>query len=456
VRAVVLSVTASLLSAGCWSRPDVIFLTVDTLRADHVRALNPDSPVSTPNIDALAADGVLFTQAYSPISVTGPAFCTLHTGLEPGEHGVVMNRFRGGGNLNPTVETLAERLTERRYNTGAFVSGFTLRRALGLDQGFEAYSAPGKRRRSGERTAERAKGWLTEQWGPIFLWYHSYDVHGPLKRWTDVPAGPDLARGGAELVHIPEYQLQGRITDPTFYAERYAAAVGFTDGLVGALVAALKAEDRYDDALIVFTSDHGESFTERDVWFDHGTAASVEQLHVPLIIKYPEDLSPADPPGSVVERPAALRDVAPTVLDVLELPPLTASNGRSLWMRGSPPALTQERILMGESSHCKALRVLDCAPRGPLGKAFSARTAAWTVIHEATGNGVRRTVYDRAADPAEKTPAEQPVPAELALALTALSRERAAMDYSGYKAEPKQTPASVEEEEALRALGYIE
>src|SRR5687768_6378357 len=101
------SAALALLLLGC-SRPDVIFLTVDTLRVDHVGVFNPESPAKTPRMDALAADGVVYTRAYSPISVTGPAFCTLHSGLLPGSHGVTMNLFRGGAALPEKVETVAE------------------------------------------------------------------------------------------------------------------------------------------------------------------------------------------------------------------------------------------------------------------------------------------------------------------------------------------------------------
>ena len=81
---------------ACRQYPDVIFLTVDTLRVDHVEAFSLGSPSKTPNMNALAQDSIVFTQAYSPISVTGPAFSTLHTGMEPSEHGVIINMFRGG------------------------------------------------------------------------------------------------------------------------------------------------------------------------------------------------------------------------------------------------------------------------------------------------------------------------------------------------------------------------
>ena len=123
-----------LLALGCRSTPpsDVIFITIDTLRVDHVGAYSEASPAATPHMDRLAEMGTVYTQAYSPISVTGPAFVTLHTGQDPDHHGVRMNSFRGGNQLSYEAETLADRLNAEGYRNGAFVSGFTLRKGLGL------------------------------------------------------------------------------------------------------------------------------------------------------------------------------------------------------------------------------------------------------------------------------------------------------------------------------------
>ena len=140
---------------ACGQRPvDVVLITVDTLRYDHVSGLNPDSPAHTPNLDLLIEQGVTYTQAYSPISVTGPAFCTVMTGQRPGTHGVVMNVFRGGNVLSSKTPTLAKALKKEGYGNGAFVSGFTLRRNLGLARGFDQYSTPYRSRREGGETAE--------------------------------------------------------------------------------------------------------------------------------------------------------------------------------------------------------------------------------------------------------------------------------------------------------------
>ncbi len=441
--------------------PDVVLITIDTLRADHVGAFNPASPSATPNIDALAADGVVYSQAWSPISVTGPAFTTLLTGQDPGTHGVVMNLFRGGASLPQRATTLAERFHDRRYATAAFLSGFTLRRALGLSQGFDTYTAPTaqQRRRPGAVTLRRSLRWLrsVEPWRRVLLWFHSYDVHGPLTAVdAAVPAGPQWARDVDQLEHLPVYQRTDGISDPDFYAQRYAAAVSQADAELGALVAVLKQEGRYDHAVVVFTADHGETLSEREPWMDHGTHASAEQLHVPLIIKYPRGVRA----GERVDQLVGLADIAPTVLQIAGLDPLPAADGQ-------PLDAAAHVELFGESSHCKTEPTLHCAPQGIAGKELSVRTADRTVVRESTDEGPRFTVYDRTTDPAELQPTADTPTVDERARLDAMAADRArrplvapvvgaavgaAVGAEGSAA----ADGAAAEEEALRALGYVE
>lgn len=439
------------LVAGCgWLRgPDVILLTVDTLRLDHVSAFAPDSPVQTPAMDALAADGVVYTQAWSPISVTGPAFATLMTGQEPATHGVLMNVFNGGPMVGEPVETLAERLRDEGWQTGAFISGFTLRTTLGLNQGFQRYDTPppGQKRRSSDLTARVALGWLGQRKASqrAFVWWHSYDPHGPLdSQEGTAPRKGDWQRDLTQLERLPEYQRLYSISDPDFYARRYAAAVSFSDAQVGRILDALKEAGRYDGALIVLTADHGESFTERELWFDHGTHASPEQLHVPLIIKYPG----GEGAGSRVDTLVGLGDVAPTILDALDLPPLPQAEGRPIHQGG------RTRVL-GESSHCKSEPVLTCAPKGPEGKELAVRDGTQALVRRSTAQGAAWDRYDRSSDPGERSPlaagASDPAwQAELdqAHALRVTMAAASAPDPGA--------PTDPEELQALQALGYVD
>lgn len=448
---------------GCGERPvDVVFITVDTLRYDHVSALDPDSPAQTPHIDRLAREGVVFTQAYSPISVTGPAFCTLMTGQDPGTHGVVMNVFRGGNKLVDGTPTLARKLRRQGYATGGFVSGFTLRRSLGIHQGFQRYSTPSKGRRDGGETAEMMWSWLGTQPGPVFAWYHSYDPHGPLKPYHDPPITRDLKRGGPDLQRIPEYQRIGAISDAGFFAARYATAVEYADAQVGRVYDILHNTGRWDDALIILTADHGESFDERELWFDHGTTAYEEQLHVPLIIRYPR----GEGGGRTEDALVKLADVYPTVLDFLGLDVPENLDGMSLLEEGVPG----HDSVTGESSHCKGEAVLTCAPKGPGGKMYAVRDAERTTVRRTRTEGLDVERFDRTTDRAELRPLVGPQPelastvpwtdadAQALGVLDEMAQLRDGMNLAGPDSAPHgdETEAEKQEREALQALGYVD
>jgi len=439
--------------AACRTEPDVVLITIDTLRVDHVRAFAADSPVATPNIDRLATDGIAYTQAWSPISVTGPAFVTVHTGQRPGTHGVVMNLFRGGPSLHPLTPRLAKRLAHRGHETGAFVSGFTLRKELGLKPGFRTYEGVplGTRRVPGAENTDRLLAWA-RQWKDrdnLFFWYHSYDPHGPLGVWSELPGPGEWRDDPAERVRYPEYQQVDHVTDPEWFRQQYALAVAETDRQVGRILAFLDETDRYDDALIVFTSDHGESFDEREQWFSHGNLASAEQLHVPLIVKLPDN----DRAGERVDVLVGLEDIAPTVLEVMDLEPFRKADGRSLLDHPGYP------VVVGESSHCKDVPVLDCAPRGVKGKEYAARSRTSTLIERPVeGGAITRQVYDRSSDPDERNPLEREPEAALPPAIVPVRQARLSLsiDVPSTDDDASASEADQAEREALKALGYIE
>jgi arylsulfatase A-like enzyme len=434
------------LGCSLWSPdpPDVFIVSVDTLRVDHVGAFNPRSPANTPNIDALAADGVAFTDAHSPVTVTGPAFCSVMTGLPPDAHGVLTNLFRGGTPLSPEHETLAERFASAGYATGAFVSAFTLRKALGLNRGFDVYNGGENKNRNGDATAAAMIPWVSVREGPVFGWFHSFDPHGPLGRMLkDGELDAPLETDPLHLERIPTYQRIRDVTDHELYERLYARGVERADRAVGMVIDGLKAAKRYENALIVFVADHGEGFRERGLWYDHGTSAYVEQSHVPLIVKWPSNASK----GSVDGRLVSLLDVAPTVLDAASLEPFSASDGQSL--RAEDFGRT---VAVSESSHCKAVDALDCAPVGGRGKEVAVRSSTHTAVTVSESTGENQRLYDRRTDAIEFRPIDGEMDEELRRVLHRVRDDRRGRDYDALPG-----AQSVDSEtKALRALGYVE
>jgi len=446
---------------------DVIVLTIDTLRFDHVSSQYAKSPAKTPHIDALAQQGLSFTQTYAPISVTGPSFITLFTGLFPRTHGALMNVFRGGNGLDASFDTMAERLKTAGFSTGAFVSGFTLRPKLGLDQGFDVYDHSGKAaRRPGQDTVKAAKKWLgaLEKDERAFLWFHTYDAHGPWDQVTTPKAHGKWDRGTRKVTkQMPRHQVIDEISDPAFYEQRYARSVELADAQVGTLIETLRTTGRYDNALIVLTADHGESFTERELWFGHGTSPLEEQLHVPLIVKLPAAVGA----GRRSARLTSLADVVPSVNAWLGLAPQTPLDGRS-FAKADDPGHSR---LLGESSHCRRHRAVQCTPRGSRGKEFATRTTQTTVHRVQRKRGAEWIRYDRTTDAQELSPQtvtesdegrrllEEEVVWRKAQKFRGLVElETEALQPNSADAEstqPTEAPSDLEAD-ALRALGYLD
>jgi len=443
-----IALALTLLSGCDADKPvDVFLIAVDTLRVDHVGAYNAKSPAKTPNMDALARDGVRFDDAFSPVSVTGPAFASVMTGRDPAGHGVMVNLFRNGAPLAAEQVTIAERFLAAGYRTAAFVSAFTLRPALGLDQGFSVYNTPGNQNRYGDMTADQMSAWLQVQEGPVFSWYHSFDPHGPVKRFLregdlheGLEADPLLA------AHIPDYQQIEGYTDPVLYETLYARGVEFADEQVGTVLASIKRTGRYEDAIIILFADHGEGFRERTLWYDHGAFPHVEQTRVPLIVKMPGGAGS----GTVDTRLTSLLDIAPTVLSVAQLPPLEHADGGVLTKTG-----VLHETLSAESSHCKRIPVLKCAPHGGVGKLVAVRDEEQTLVSESRTGGEHEAQYDRLGDPKEWTASLRTAEGPLLEALREIRSDRRKREYPPLPGLPNGQTSDAEERQ-LMELGYLE
>ena len=284
---------------------NVVLITLDTLRPDHLRCYGYDA-IETPNIDRIAAQGARFSEAFTPVPITLPAHTSLLTGMYPpatGVHDFVGNR------LPPGTPTLARILHDRGYSTAAFLGAPVLDSRFGLNQGFATYFDHFKlagaeevhldaMKRPGDRVVDEALRWLNgHPRQPLFLWVHLYDAHSP---------------------YLP----------PPPYSQRYPGRpydgeIAFADAQVGRLMTALTRAGLLEKSVVVVVSDHGESLGEHGEK-THGFFVYNSTLHVVCIVKVPGDAP------RVVPDEVSLVDVMPTVLQALGVPLPVGVEGRSL------------------------------------------------------------------------------------------------------------------------------
>jgi len=315
-----LIVAAALVVGGCTpkkgpqGRPNVLLVTIDTCRADHIGAYGYRAAV-TPTLDGLAARGVRFATAVAHVPLTGPSHTSILTSRTPLGHGV---RDNGSYVLPRTVPTVAEAFRAAGYRTAAFVSGYPLKRRFGLDRGFDAYDDQLPRGKDARRTAyvERTADKTTDavlHWlettpaspSPFFLWVHYFDPHAPY----EAPA---------------EYTLRA--------ASPYDGEIAFVDAQLGRLLRRLEETGRGAPLVVLVTADHGESLGEHGE-DTHGIFVYDSTLRVPFILA-----GTGVPAGRVADTVARGIDVGPTLLDYAGLA------GRGMEGRSLRRAASGERL----------------------------------------------------------------------------------------------------------------
>lgn len=413
-RYLLLSLPLFLLFTACQRNadaPNILLVTLDTTRADRLGVMG-DEDAHTPNLDALAARGVLFERAYSSVSLTLPSHTTILTGLDPNRHGVHDNtRFT----VPPQTETIAERLAARGYDTAAFVSAFVLDSLFGLDQGFAVYdddieeeidplrfTVPTRR---GEQTTDRALKWLSQQRrAPFFLWVHYYDVH--------LPRHP-----------LPPFDQS---KDP------YDGELSYVDAQVKRLLDGVNASEGNRKTLIIVVGDHGESLGEHEEQ-THGILAYDSTLHVPLIVA-----GTGFPAATRIDAFARTADVTPTILAAVGESVDTEHMGRPL-----------QQLVDGTPAQETAGYFEDFGPEYSLGWARigGVRTSRWKY----TAEPEPAELYDVLNDPEELTnrAADEP---EVVARLSALYES---MRAPSVVQETNPVALSPDVEEKLAALGYV-
>lgn len=440
----VLALGLALAAAGCaprGPRPDVVLVLVDTLRADHLGAYGYPHPTS-PAIDALAGEGVLFERAISASTWTKPAVASLFTALQPTEHGIVRQLRENDPELVSQVlprslPTLAERFRAARYRTIAAVRQPNLLAQMGFGRGFDVYDAPahgdafalvdGLLARLDEVDAER----------PVFLYLHLLDVHWP---YDEMLPGVDPAafgpldpgeRAWVERAAVRRARRRGYrdLHWPTMIA-RYDHGIRFADAAIGRLVDGLRARSRWESTIFAVTADHGEGFLEHGR-FEHSYEPYQEVARIPLVVR-----AGASHPAAKGRRETVvgLADLGPTLLELA---------GRSPWRRVSGRSFAE--VVGGvEDPGRSALVQMERA---------SALVGSRTKLILGRNGGLR--FFDLESDPGEKVNlAARSCEGPCRDALAELKRREAALR------PPPPTDAarvvySPEQLEELRALGYL-
>jgi arylsulfatase A-like enzyme len=337
--------------AGCRSEADppsavaepinVVLISIDTLRPDHLGCYGYERPTS-PNLDRFCAEAATFRQAIAQAPSTLHSHASMLSSLLPHHHQAT---WGGKTRLPAAAISLAEILQAAGYATAAFTGGGQMDRVFGLDQGFDTYIQPGEEHFLG--TARRGIEWIDQQGdSPFFLFLHSYEVHHPYDPSPDhlaLVAPPydgalpdDISIDLLREINRGERQIDK--LDLEHIEVAYDGEVRSMDDGFGFLVAALRERGLFHDALIVFTSDHGEEFGEHGVVGWHSHTLYDELLKVPLVIRFPGGRLG----GSVVDAQVRSVDIAPTILAALGLPSPETFVGVDLaaWMSStSRPAL---------------------------------------------------------------------------------------------------------------------
>lgn len=454
---VLLVVLAACGEAHVDPRPDIVLVSIDSLRPDHLGCYGYPAPTS-PNLDELASAGVRFTNAVSTTSWTLPAHAALFTGLYDSSHGLVDNGLR----LGAEHHTLAEALREAGYLTAGFYGGPYLHPTFGLSQGFDVYEscmamdaalsesmirAESRATRAlshadvtGPRTVERVTAWLSDlpprgERPPFFLFIHLWDVHYdfiPPPGYVEL-FDPDYsgAIDGVDFMDNPEVHPEMDPRDLEHLLALYDAEIRFTDDMLGALRTVLAP---LTEPLFVVTADHGEEF------FEHGRKGHrntlfEEVVRVPLVVHWPGHVEG----GRVVEDQVRLIDLMPTLLALSDTALDEPVQGRDLsaLLSGSPaPAESALLELLVGDSRLRALR-----------------TNERKVM--AVGPG-QQLLYDLVSDPAEASPvSDSPESARWVRELRR-ARKRAVQFRDGLGARAvERVEMDPDVREQLSSLGYL-
>ncbi len=431
--------------------PNVLIITIDTLRADHLGCYGYFRDTS-PNIDALAAVAIVFERCLAPVAQTLPTHMSLFTGVYPLEHGFQANRTKGDQRWvpSPVLKTFATVLSDNGYTTAGFISAAPIKKITGMAAGFSFWSEPNDRTVTADDTTRRVIDWLEgEPSEPFMLWVHYFDTHAPyeprppydtlyttddgleaylaLRRFSDTAPKRYRKPRGEEGIRVKDTRTDNNL---------YDGELRFIDDHVGKLFDVLKRRGLWERLAILLTADHGEGLGQHGRE-GHGRVWR-EQLHVPLMMRIP---------GRAPKRvavPLSSVDVLPTFLALARDVPTEAflaqcvgvnvldADGASRPIYGQMPAgHKQDKIILRSIS-----------------------LAGWRFILDAV-DGDKLFYLD--ADPYELNNVAEQYPDKAAKYRTRLQQMVAAQTRRGRQNQAGRVEAIDRgHREALEALGYID
>lgn len=379
-------ITAILLS-GCPSeqqvvrkpgKHNVILISVDTLRADHLSCYGYERKTS-PSIDRLAADGVMFDKAFTAYNLTLGSITTILTGIYPLSHNVMLN----GMVVPDSLDTMAEIMKEAGYATAAVVANWAIDSRYGTAQGFDQYIddfgfknrievesnwsgghfLPDFEKRAGFVKDKALELLRTMKDDRFFLWLHFMDPHGaydPPEEFAHQFKGTSgqraLCRQPVDDGQFPihkQVQVPG-INDFDYYVNHYDGEIAYVDHCLGEIIDYLKTEGLYDDALIVFVSDHGEFMGEADdpinryydsvPFFCHGMTGFDSEIRVPFLVKLPKGIVK----NRIVETPVSTVDILATIAELAEIGTVSGQGHSLVPEMNSAGSTNNDKAIIGQ------------------------------------------------------------------------------------------------------------
>ena len=420
---------------------NVIVISIDTLRADHLGSYGYERPTS-PNIDKLADKGIVFENAYSQGSWTYPSMASMHTSLYPSQVGIKGIEDK----IHDSFMTLAEHMKNNFYNTYAVISNVVVSEPLGFAQGFDTFnqdSITEYDETSSHLVTDRAIKYLTETKGEkFFLWLHYMDPHGTYIHHPEYGYSSNYS-GFPEGLIVQPFKLND-ITDSIddeglmYVIDLYDEEISYTDKHIGRVLDYLSELKLSDNTIVIITADHGEEFMERGK-FGHGRSLYQELIHVPLIIYIPSDKELG---AKRVKSTVEVRSIARTVLDL--------SGIKNTQFRGKNLLITAEDEESGNYAFSQHPNKEGVYPGQE-----TIITDNWKLINNLTLSTYE--LYNIENDPGEKINlfestenGSDGVKKELISKLSGINTKRVGV------AEVEEVEFKEEDIKRLKALGYIE